>query len=97
MKHELLDEGLDELAAVIDGCARDRDQVNVVADLRIARGLDYYTGTVFETRLGGYEGLESICRAAATTPSRPTAGRRTRGRHLAGVSRLLVPLFAAAS
>lgn len=30
-------------------------------DLRIARGLDYYTGTVFETNLIGYEGLGSIC------------------------------------
>ncbi len=30
-------------------------------DLRIARGLDYYTGTVFETTLVGYEGLGSIC------------------------------------
>ena len=27
----------------------------VVADLKIARGLDYYTGTVYETQLVGYE------------------------------------------
>jgi len=30
-------------------------------DLRIARGLDYYTGTVYETNLVGYEGLGSVC------------------------------------
>jgi len=30
-------------------------------DLEIARGLDYYTGTVFETNLIGYENLGSIC------------------------------------
>lgn len=30
-------------------------------DLKIARGLDYYTGTVFETNLIGYENLGSIC------------------------------------
>jgi histidyl-tRNA synthetase len=30
-------------------------------DLAIARGLDYYTGTVYETTLIGYESLGSIC------------------------------------
>ncbi len=58
--HAMLDEGLDELAAVIDGCAS-ISGVTVEADLRIARGLDYYTGTVFETRMAGYERLGSIC------------------------------------
>jgi histidyl-tRNA synthetase len=33
----------------------------VVADLSIARGLDYYTGTVYETQLVGHEDLGSIC------------------------------------
>ncbi len=37
------------------------DRVEIVADLKIARGLDYYTGTVFETRLDGYDSLGSIC------------------------------------
>ena len=55
----------------------DRRPVSVEADLRIARGLDYYTGTVFETRMEGYERLGSICSAAATTRSPPTAGRPT--------------------
>jgi histidyl-tRNA synthetase len=32
-----------------------------VADLRIARGLDYYTGAVYETALEGHEDLGSIC------------------------------------
>ncbi|GAB2550491.1 histidine--tRNA ligase [Brachybacterium huguangmaarense] len=32
-----------------------------VADLSIARGLDYYTGTVFETFVEGHESLGSIC------------------------------------
>jgi histidyl-tRNA synthetase len=59
VSHDLLTEGLDELAQVIDGC-QGIDGVDVVADLRIARGLDYYTGTVFETRLAGYEQLGSI-------------------------------------
>ena len=33
----------------------------VRADLKIARGLDYYTGSVYETTLVGHEGLGSIC------------------------------------
>ncbi len=32
----------------------------LVADLSIARGLDYYTGTVYETTFVGHEGLGSI-------------------------------------
>jgi histidyl-tRNA synthetase len=32
-----------------------------VVDLRIARGLDYYTGTVYETQLVGYESWGSFC------------------------------------
>jgi histidyl-tRNA synthetase len=33
----------------------------MVADLKIARGLDYYTGTVYETQLVGYESWGSFC------------------------------------
>ncbi len=91
--HELLDTGLAELAQVI-GSVRAVEGVSVVADLRIARGLDYYTGTVFETRMAGYDQLGSIC----------SGGRYDRlasdGRHTypgtgisLGVSRLLVPLL----
>lgn len=34
---------------------------NFVIDLSIARGLDYYTGTVYETFLNGYRELGSVC------------------------------------
>lgn len=60
VEHELLDEGLGELAAVV-AAAAERMPGAVVADLRIARGLDYYTGTVFETQLVGHEDVGSIC------------------------------------
>jgi len=33
----------------------------MVADLKVARGLDYYTGTVYETQLIGSESYGSIC------------------------------------
>ena len=59
-QHELLDEGLGELGQLVRA-ARDRAPGVVVADLRIARGLDYYTGSVYETVLVGHEQLGSIC------------------------------------
>jgi histidyl-tRNA synthetase len=96
VKHELLDEGMDELSAVLDGCtAVSGERLRVEADLRIARGLDYYTGTVFETRMTGFEGLGSICSggrydelARDGQASYPGVGISL------GVTRLLVPLLA---
>jgi histidyl-tRNA synthetase len=61
VKHELLDTGLEELAAVIDGCSSLRsDRFEVEASLSLARGLDYYTGTVFEIYMVGFEFLKSV-------------------------------------
>ena len=60
MTHELLEEGLTELADVVATLHR-RAPGRAVADLSIARGLDYYTGTVYETVLVGHEQLGSIC------------------------------------
>ena len=62
VRSELLDTGLAELAEVVEGAAAAASpRVTVLADLRIARGLDYYTGTVYETRMAGFESLGSIC------------------------------------
>lgn len=58
--NELLEEGLEELRQVVGEASR-RAPGRVVADLSIARGLDYYTGTVYETVLDGHEALGSIC------------------------------------
>ncbi len=60
VSHPTLDEGLDALAAVIRAGMEHAPGV-VVADLRIARGLDYYTGTVYETQLVGDEDWGSVC------------------------------------
>ncbi|MBX9246865.1 histidine--tRNA ligase [Actinotalea ferrariae] len=57
---ELLDQGLDELAALMRSASA-RARGVIVADLKIARGLDYYTGSVYETVLVGHEDLGSIC------------------------------------
>ena len=97
VEHEMLAEGLSELAQVVEG-ASGVDGVVVTADLRIARGLDYYTGTVFETRLAGWEHLGSICSGGRY--DKLAQDRRTTypgvGISL-GVSRLLVPLALSAS
>lgn len=60
VRHPTLDEGLDALAAVIRA-GLDNAPGALVADLKIARGLDYYTGTVYETQLVGYESWGSFC------------------------------------
>jgi histidyl-tRNA synthetase len=93
---DLLDIGLAELAEVVEGAATVASaRVKVLADLRIARGLDYYTGTVYETRMAGFESLGSIC-SGGRYDSLASDGRTTYpgvGISL-GVTRLLGPLFA---
>ena len=89
----LLDEGLTELAAVVRA-AGERVPGRLVADLKIARGLDYYTGTVFETVMAGLESLGSVC-SGGRYDSLATDGKRTfPGVGLSiGVTRILAPLL----
>ena len=61
-RSELFDPGLDELTTVAKylaafGVPEDHFQI----DLTIARGLDYYTGTVYETTLTDYPEIGSVC------------------------------------
>lgn len=60
LKDDLLEEGLDDVARMLVA-ARARGRENVVADFKIARGLDYYTGMVYETFITGAETYGSIC------------------------------------
>lgn len=55
-----LREGIAQLVALVDGVNAAVPGTAVV-DLQIARGLDYYTGAVYETFLEGHEDLGSIC------------------------------------
>ncbi|MDN5821757.1 MAG: histidine--tRNA ligase [Brachybacterium sp.] len=57
---EVVEQGIAELTAVIERVEAVVPGV-ILADLSIARGLDYYTGTVFETFVTGHESLGSIC------------------------------------
>ncbi|MDR1791081.1 MAG: histidine--tRNA ligase [Propionibacteriaceae bacterium] len=91
--HELLDTGLAELAAVIEQVAAEVPG-RIVADLSVARGLDYYTGTVYETSMAGLESLGSIS-SGGRYDSLATEGKNTYpGVGLSiGVSRILYPLL----
>jgi histidyl-tRNA synthetase len=91
----LLDEGLAELTRVMEA-GNEHAPGLLVADLKIARGLDYYTGTVYETQLRGYERFGSVSSggrydnlASAGTERYPGVGISI------GVTRILGLLFGA--
>ncbi len=61
-RNEMFDQGLDELEAVTRNLAAfGVPQENFGVDLTIARGLDYYTGTVYETTLLDHPEIGSVC------------------------------------
>ncbi|TDE92467.1 histidine--tRNA ligase [Occultella glacieicola] len=90
-----LEEGLDELVRLVETAAARAPGV-VVADLRIARGLDYYTGSVYETTLVGHEQLGSICSGGRYDSLASDGSRTYPGVGLSiGVSRLVSRLLGA--
>ena len=61
-KDEMFDQGLAELKAVTANLAAfGVPEANFAVDLTIARGLDYYTGTVYETSLLDHPEIGSVC------------------------------------
>lgn len=61
-KNELFDVGLTELSAVLTNLsAFGVPETHFAVDLTIARGLDYYTGTVYETVMLDHPEIGSIC------------------------------------
>ncbi len=61
-RNELFDLGLSELKAVTENLsAFGVPEENFAVDLTIARGLDYYTGTVYETTLLDHPEIGSVC------------------------------------
>lgn len=62
IKDETFNDGLNELSEVI-GYIKDFDipENSYKINLKIARGLDYYTGTVYETMLNNYPQIGSVC------------------------------------
>lgn len=61
IENETFSTGVKELLLVLDLLEAQGIGQSVVADMLIIRGLDYYTGTVFETLLPEYKNLGSIC------------------------------------
>ena len=61
-KNEMFDQGVQELTAVTANLSGfGVPEENFAVDLTIARGLDYYTGTVYETTLLDYPEIGSVC------------------------------------
>ena len=60
--NEIFDAGLDELITVTKYLAAfGVPEENFAIDLTIARGLDYYTGTVYETEMTEHPEIGSVC------------------------------------
>nr|WP_284287204.1 His/Gly/Thr/Pro-type tRNA ligase C-terminal domain-containing protein [Angustibacter aerolatus] len=87
--------GSTSLATLLDAAGGTRGNVQVVAALKIARGLDYYTGTVMETVMVGSEHLGSIS-AGGRYDALASDGRTTYpGVGISfGVTRTFAPLLA---
>jgi histidyl-tRNA synthetase len=61
-RNETFDTGLEELTTVVKYLgAFGVPEENFAVDLTIARGLDYYTGTVYETTMTDHPEIGSIC------------------------------------
>ena len=61
-RNEAFDEGLDQLKTVVKYLSSfGVPEENFAVDLTIARGLDYYTGTVYETTLLDHPEIGSVC------------------------------------
>ena len=62
LEDEIFQEGLSELKQVLKYIVDfGVPEENIMLDLTIARGLDYYTGTVYETFLNKYRNMGSVC------------------------------------
>jgi len=61
INNESFQVGIEELDAVMQLLEKDGYSDSVQADMKIVRGLDYYTGTVFEFNLPEYKQIGSVC------------------------------------
>ncbi|OKL49139.1 histidine--tRNA ligase [Boudabousia liubingyangii] len=93
VENDLFEEGKNELLALLEEAEKRAPGV-VIADLKIARGLDYYTGSVYESFIAGHEDLGSIC-SGGRYDNLITVGNKTYpGVGLSiGVSRLLARML----
>ena len=93
VEHPTLEQGLAELKQVVDA-ASEAGADSIRVDLSVARGLDYYTGTVYETTLLGHEGIGSICSGGRYDALASDGSTTYPGVGISlGLTRLLGPLF----
>ena len=61
VESETFNLGVNELETAMQMLEADGRDGQISADMKIVRGLDYYTGTVFEFNLPEYPGVGSVC------------------------------------
>lgn len=61
VQNETFKDGVLELDTVMKLLEADGKAAEIMADMKIVRGLDYYTGTVFEFNLPEYKQVGSVC------------------------------------
>ncbi|MBQ3261245.1 histidine--tRNA ligase [Candidatus Saccharibacteria bacterium] len=61
VENETFAKGLEELSEVCKDLSEQGLSDNLRIDMKIVRGLDYYTGTVFETIIPDYKQIGSVC------------------------------------
>ena len=61
IKNEIFEAGIEELSTVLEILENSGLKGIAIGDMLIIRGLDYYTGSVFETFLPEYREIGSIC------------------------------------
>lgn len=93
--YAMAEKGLETVSLIISQ-AREISEGSVIADLAIARGLDYYTGSVYETSLEGAPELGSICSGGRYDNLASQGSHKYPGVGLSiGLSRLLSYLLSA--
>ncbi len=95
---ETFTSGVEDLRIVVKSLIEaEIPQNRYTLDLSIARGLDYYTGTVYETNLTEHKGLGSICSGGRYDDlAKVFTGKKMPGVGISiGLSRLLPQLFEA--
>jgi histidyl-tRNA synthetase len=92
--HPLLEQGLEELGFVLRALSG-LPEGAAIADLRIARGLDYYTGTVYEGVFVDHPQLGTVCSGGRYDNLASDEKHKLPGVGVSvGVSRILGMLFA---
>ena len=94
VKNDMLQHGIEELLYVMESLS-DLPRGSVEVDLHIARGFDYYTGTVYEGIMVGHESLGAVC-SGGRYDELATLGTSTKFPGVGvsiGVSRILGRLF----